>query len=215
MDRTRKAGLRHFNRAYRTGEHGWPVKEPSPFVIENLKRLRRLVPGGRLLDIGCGEGRHSIAARRMGFRVVGVDFAPLALKRARRFTAEAGVTGIVYRQADVLGLPFPEGSFDAVVDYGCLHHQRKRDWPAYKRSVLGVLKPRGYLSLSAFSPLFRVFAGTGRTWRMMNHTYRRCFTPESLREFCGGELEILNLAEERSPQRCFWHALLRRRTCSV
>ena len=57
-----EANRRYFQEAYRTGEHGWAANEPSPYAVRFLKKLRRRVTGGTLLDVGCGEGRHAIAA---------------------------------------------------------------------------------------------------------------------------------------------------------
>src|ERR1039457_2974161 len=110
---------RYFHEAYRTGRHGWGVSEPSPYAVKYLERVARLVPGGTLLDLGCGGGRHAIAAARLGFRATGVDYEPLALVRARRAAKAAGVTGVTFRQADVLALDLPPASFDVVLDFGC------------------------------------------------------------------------------------------------
>ena len=89
----REANRRYFRDAYRTGRHGWEVEEPSRHAVRHLRRLTRFVPGGKLLDIGCGEGRHSFAAARLGFKVTGMDFEPLALKRARRYARLKQVSG--------------------------------------------------------------------------------------------------------------------------
>jgi SAM-dependent methyltransferase len=197
----------YFHEAYSTGRHGWEVENPSPYVVDFLDRLRALVPGGRLLDLGCGEGRHSLAAARAGFRVVGVDYEPLALHRARRTARAVGLTGITFRQADALHLPFPAGSFDVVLDYGCLHHQRKSDWPAYRAGLLRVLKPRGYYVLSVFSPDFPLFHGSRRPWHLAYGSYRRYFTREDLEGLFGGEFEFLELVEQGGEGGGFWHAL--------
>lgn len=202
---------RYFRNAYRTGRHGWEVERPAPQAVAFLNRLRRGFAGGRLLDVGCGEGRHSLAAARLGFRVTGIDYEPLALKRARRFAKQTRVAGVTYRQADALRLPFPAASFDIVLDYGCFHHQRKADWPPYLAGIRRVLKPRGYYLLSVFSPQFRLFRGSRRSWHVAFGAYRRRFTQREIRRIFGRSFDVMDIVAERGQGGGFWHALMRRR----
>ena len=211
---SRESNRRYFRRAYRTGQHGWPVAEPSTYAVGFLKRLNRLIPGGRLLDVGCGEGRHAIAAAKLGFNVTGIDYEPLALGRARRFARREGARGIIFRKADVLRLPFTDSCFDVVQDFGCLHHQRKSDWPAYLAGILRVLKPEGYHVLSVYSPHFLFFRGNRRPWQIAQGAYRRCFTRRDILGLFGYDFDVVELKEERDNQRGFWHAMMRRRSNS-
>jgi SAM-dependent methyltransferase len=211
----KKTNLQYFRNAYRTGRHGWGVEEPSPYAVRFLKRLRRTIPGARLLDIGCGEGRHAIAAARMGFKVMGVDYEPLALQRARRFATAKGAEGIVFRRADVLRLPAPKTRFDVVLDYGCLHHQRKADWPAYRASVLRALALDGLFILSVFSPRFPLFRRRHKNWHIAQGSYRRCFTRGEILGLFGGDFEPLVMLEENGGRHGFWHVLFRRRPSST
>ena len=207
----RGANRGYFRQAYRTGDHGWAVDTPSPYAVRFLKRLKRLAPAGKLLDIGCGEGRHAIAAATLGFTVTAIDYEPLALDRARCFARMKHAGPIRFRQANVLRLPLPDASFDIVLDYGCLHHQTKSDWPAYKAGILRVLKPAGYYVLSVFSPEFFLFHGRRRPWHIAQGAYRRCFLPKDLRGLFGKDFEILELTEETGEHEGFWHVLMKRR----
>jgi SAM-dependent methyltransferase len=207
----KRTNRRYFRDAYRTGRHGWEVEEPSPYAVGFLKRLRRVLPGGKLLDIGCGEGRHAIAASQLGFRVTAVDYEPLALKRARRFAMAKGARGIVFRKLNVLHLPVPRRLFDIVFDYGCLHHQRKTDWPAYRASILRILARDGFFVLSVFSPKFPLFHGGRRKWHIARGSYRRCFTRGDILRLFGREFEPLEIIEENGGRHGFWHVLFRRR----
>lgn len=209
MPSAEKANRRYFRRAYGSGVHGWAADDPSPHAVAFLQRLARLLPGGRLLDVGCGEGRHAIAAARLGFRVTAVDYEPLALKRAKRFARKRGVAGIRFRGADALDLPFPAAAFDVVLDYGCLHHQRKADWPRYRGGIVRVLKPRGFYVLSVFGPGFALFHGSRRCWHIALGAYRRYFRRQDLTGLFGGAFEIVELRHEK--QRSFWHALMQSR----
>jgi SAM-dependent methyltransferase len=127
-----------------------------------------------------------------------------------RFARTKDGPGIAFRRADVLRLPFRDSSFDVVLDYGCLHHQRKSDWPAYSASILRVLRPGGFCILSVFSPKFRLFQGSRRRWHIAYGSYRRCFTPKEIAGLLGRHFEVMKLTEERGRGTGFWHVLMRR-----
>jgi len=205
-----KANQRYFREAYRTGKHGWAVENPSPYAVKFLNQLKHVIPGGRLLDVGCGEGRHAIVAARMGFKVIGIDYEPSALRRARRFAKAGGAIGIVFRIANVLCLPPSDTAFDIVLDYGCLHHQRKSDWRAYQSSILGVMAPQGFYVLSVFSPKFPLFHGSSRRWHIALGAYRRFFTQRDIIGLFGRNFEVVEMIEENGGQHGFWHVLFRR-----
>jgi len=207
-----EANRRYFRRAYSTGRHGWEADKPSRYALALLEKIRKHVPKGTLLDLGCGEGRHSIAAAGLGFKVVGVDYEPLALKRAKKATKKAGVTGISFRKADVFDLPYPGSTFDVVLDYGCLHHQKKADWAVYRAGILKVMKRHAFLVLSVFSPRFRMFSGSQRKWHIAQGAYRRCFTRGDITSLFGSDFDILEIFEQKGHGGGFWHTLMKRRS---
>ncbi len=67
----------------------------------------------RILDLGCGTGRHSIELAKRGYRVVGVDLSPSQLERARAKAAEPGAQ-ILFQQGDARSLAFSR-EFDLVI----------------------------------------------------------------------------------------------------
>ncbi len=69
----------------------------------------------RALDVGCGTGFFSLLLAGLGHRAVGVDFADSMLARAREKAADVHLD-IEFRSADVEHLPFPDGSFDLVIE---------------------------------------------------------------------------------------------------
>lgn len=67
----------------------------------------------RVLDVATGSGNAALAAARRGCEVVGVDYVPALLERARR-RAEAEGLAIDFQDGDAEALPFADGSFDVV-----------------------------------------------------------------------------------------------------
>lgn len=68
---------------------------------------------GRVLDLACGPGRHSVAFARRGFEVTGVDRSPFLLERARANARDAGVE-VEWTQADMRGFRRPR-AFDLAI----------------------------------------------------------------------------------------------------
>jgi SAM-dependent methyltransferase len=67
---------------------------------------------GRVLDVGCGAGRHSLYLQEKGFDVVGIDISPLAVKVCR-------LRGLKKRRVmPIEATDFEQGSFDTVIMMG-------------------------------------------------------------------------------------------------
>lgn len=66
-------------------------KERTRFELPFLKRVLRLRPGTKLLDVCCGVGRHSLPLAKAGVDVTGLDVSPVYLADARRRAKKAGV----------------------------------------------------------------------------------------------------------------------------
>jgi SAM-dependent methyltransferase len=76
-------------------------------------------PDARVLDVGCGDGRHIVEAARRGTMAIGVDYDLAELRRARERLGKHRVDLIA---ADASHLPFRTGTFDAVVCTETLEH---------------------------------------------------------------------------------------------
>lgn len=121
----------------------------------DFKRLD-IQPGDRLLDLGCGEGRHCINAYLLHDKidVVGVDLSredlATAHQRLQPFLPESNApeaekSFALYR-ANGLCLPFADNSFDKVICSEVLEHIP--DYRAMLAEIDRVLKPDGLLAIS-------------------------------------------------------------------
>jgi SAM-dependent methyltransferase len=84
--------------------------------IPLLQSELRLPPGGRVLDLPCGHGRHAVALARLGYRVTGADISEECLALAREAAAAAGVE-ICLRQLDMRRLD-ERAAYDGAICLG-------------------------------------------------------------------------------------------------
>ncbi len=111
-----------------------------------LLRLGGRPPVGRALEVGCGRGVGSeIVLSRFGAsEVVAFDLDPTMVAQARkRHARDARRRRFVHLAVgDAAALSWPDASFDAVFDFGIIHHVPK--WRAAVAEVARVLRPGGY-----------------------------------------------------------------------
>jgi tellurite methyltransferase len=93
-------GARFWEDSFRAHDAGWFFGgEPSTLARRFLHflRLMGMPMQGRLLDIGCGEGRDVVLLASVGFEVDAVDGAPTGVQRAREGLSRAGLRGQVWQ----------------------------------------------------------------------------------------------------------------------
>jgi SAM-dependent methyltransferase len=103
---------------------------------------------GRLLDLGCGSGRHVVQFAKEGFHVWGLDGSPNGLHLAREWLLEDGLSaGLV--QSDMREpLPFPDCAFDGLLSTQVIHHALIAQVRGTIREIWRVLAPGGLAFVS-------------------------------------------------------------------
>ena len=135
-------------------EHGyaqrWGLPAPSAHVrseVADLWRLLELAPNARVLDIGCGHGRHALTLAERGAEVIGVDCAVALLDRARHLAADLHLY-VWWIRGDMRRLALLSECVTAAVLMDSLGFFDTEDEnEAVLREAARVLAPRGRLVL--------------------------------------------------------------------
>lgn len=161
----------------------WVVNNPSRVFQQRIeigwfKKKAPLNPGADVLEIGCGRGA--------GAKLIHQAFAPARLhaqdldfemiRKARRYLGTQSSNGILLSTADSGRIPFKDRSFDAVFDFGVLHHVP--DWQTAVAEIGRVLKPGGRFY---FEELFPALYQNFITRHILLHPVENRFRSNDLR----------------------------------
>jgi SAM-dependent methyltransferase len=121
--------------------------------VQLLLEAARPAAGARILDLGCGTGRHALPLCRQDYRVVGVDLSAVLLAAARERLAEAGCWLPLVR-ADLRRLPF-RAVFDLAASFFTSfgYFESTDDDRLALDSMVGCLRPGGTLLLDLINPV--------------------------------------------------------------
>ena len=137
----------YFERGYALRWGPQPISDRVRLEVDGLYELLRLSPTSRVIDIGCGHGRHALALAERGVDVIGLDFAVALLDRARHSAIELR-SPVRWIRGDMRALPFRSESAAAaiVIDaFGFFDTEEEHD--AVLREAARVLAPGGRLGL--------------------------------------------------------------------
>jgi SAM-dependent methyltransferase len=134
----------------------------SGLFAQIARDLVAWAPRARVLEVGSGPGRLAVKLAQLGpeIQVTGIDIVPEMVTLATAHARQASLaTRVDFRLADVMALPFADGSFDVVVSTFSLHH-----WPnpaTGLAEVYRVLRPGGFAQIYDIADWIRRFETGG------------------------------------------------------
>jgi SAM-dependent methyltransferase len=136
----------------RTNKNAWanwyPAKEDK--IDEDMPKLAKVFSDNgvsRILDLGCGTGRHTIYFAERRFDVYGFDFSPYAVRRSMERLKERSLSGHLIVVDMRKKFPYENKFFEAVIAIKVIHHARVGVIKHVFSEVSRILKKGGYLYL--------------------------------------------------------------------
>jgi len=119
-------------------------QEDIPKIVKLLKKH----DVKRVLDLGCGSGRHLIYLAKRGFDVFGLDISKHGVKIAKTWLKREGLKanlriGNIYEK-----LPYKNNFFDAIISTQTLHHGKIGEIRKLIKEMERILKPNGLIFIT-------------------------------------------------------------------
>ncbi|MEA2725383.1 MAG: hypothetical protein QOH59_3154 [Gemmatimonadales bacterium] len=190
------------------------------YLFDQLLR-RRLLPGMRVLDVGCGSGRNLVYLLQSGYQVFGIDPDPISIQVVQRLASKLApqIPSDNFRVEPIEQISFPEAFADVVLSNAVLHFARdEAQFTAMVQGTWKVLKGGGMLFCRLASSIGmeqQVKPIAGRRHRLPDGTERYLVDERLLtsltRELGGELLDPLKTTVVQS-QRCMTTWVVRKGT---
>ncbi len=146
-DRPSRETAHDFDEAYAAGNPPWDIGRPQ----SEFRRLGESgALSGRVLDVGCGTGEHTLMAVSLGHDALGVDISSKAIELASAKSAERGLPAR-FVVLDALRLADLGEQFDTVLDCGFFHVLDDAGREQFVRSLTATVLPGGRYHMLCFS----------------------------------------------------------------
>lgn len=130
-----------WDRIYREGRPPWETGLVSSELVKLVKE--KILPVGRVLEIGCGTGANAVYLAKHGFEVTAVDLSPTALERARR-RGRLENAPVHFILDDIYQFAKTAEQFDVIFDAGFYHFARRDDLDKLLDLLWRITKPGSY-----------------------------------------------------------------------
>lgn len=149
-----RRGYDKVSEAYRSDDFEFEGTGYQEIVSEFTSRLD---PSSRVLDLGCGCGIPVSQVLSADYDVLGVDFSPVQIQRARALVPDA-----VFLCEDMTALRFQEDSFDGIISLFAIIHVPVGEQLSLFAEIAKWLRPDGVLAVTVGHT---AWTGTEANWR--------------------------------------------------
>ncbi len=144
--------------------------------VEVFTSILNLTKESVILDLACGQGRHSIEMARQDFsNITGLDRSHYLIRKAKSAASQEGLK-IAFKEGDARKLPFPADTFDVVMILGNSfgYFESNEDDMMVLNEVFRVLKPEGTFLIDVADGSFLREHFLPRSWEWIDKKYFVC-----------------------------------------
>ncbi len=135
----------------------WVEPDPDIMRLSPIMKDRQVQ---KVLDLGCGPGRHVVYLSRQGFEVHGLDISSAGVERCCKELEQHQLQATV-QVADMLNIPYPDAYFDWVLSVQVIYHTTAAPLKQAIQHVYSKLKPGGFFYVT-FPPLDNIGPDSGQ-----------------------------------------------------
>ena len=114
----------------------------------------------RVLDLGCGVGRHSMLFYDYGFKVTACDITPYAINYLKSWQEKRNISFPVI-ECDMLNMPFKNNSFDSIYAYHVLSHTNLEGFKKLFDKIYDILDTNGEIYFDVLSKKCFLYSESG------------------------------------------------------
>ena len=137
--------MQQWNNIYKGKKEVWNgIQEDFPKILALFNKYNVK----RVLDLGCGSGRHTVYFAKKGFDVYGIDIAEEGINATKDLLKKERLqadlkTGSMYNL-----LPYPDSFFDAVISTQTIHHGDIKNIKNVIKEIERILRPKGLIFIT-------------------------------------------------------------------
>ena len=131
-------------------EEWYSREEPDRIVVNFVRLLKNKNEKFRILDLGCGAGRHLVYIAKKTLEAHGSDISETGLCMAKERLERQGLEAFLAR-CDMKMLPYKDSSFDAVICVQAVYHQKLEGIQDTISEIGRILRKKGLLLVSFLS----------------------------------------------------------------
>ena len=113
---------------------------------EDMRKLAQLFKKSnvkKILDLGCGSGRHTVFFAKLGFDVYGMDSSQSGLKQTKEWLQQSDQKATLIKASCYEKFPYKDNFFDAIISVQVIHHAKIEEIQFCVSEIERTLKPDG------------------------------------------------------------------------